>query len=474
MLERSVLVEQRGDLSFCPLCYTKKRAINYGDLVKRNYGVWGLGVVGTSVLRFLHARGFSLSVMDARKPSDEERMWLESLGISYFHDSERDAFFNSHEYIVPSPGIALPPDLLTKHAFVEELDLFADAWKNKLIAVTGTVGKTSTVHLLSQILGHNGISLATGGNIGTGMLDLIGHDATYGLLELSSFQLERATRFVPDIALITNLYPNHLDRHGTFDQYFLAKYKILHSQQDHQQALLPLALKDRIRELTDRPLSFFSAGGTDKLGPEDTLYSLVENVIIKQKNGTSSSLIDFEKLPQLSYKENWLMIVAICDMLGISPSLLSFSDLTIPAHRLESLGTYRGIAFYNDSKSTIPQSSLAAVEALQPAPIHLMLGGLGKGVDRGAFIPAFKNKVQSITCFGAEADTLYEACKNSGVSAYRCYTLEEAFQSCLDRAQPGDRILFSPSGASYDFYKHYAHRGEVFKELVNELKEEAR
>lgn len=118
--------------------------------MKKKYGVWGLGVVGKSVLKFLHARGFSLSVMDARRPSDEEQAWLESLGMSYFHDTERDAFFNSHDYIVPSPGIALPSELLSKYTFIEELDLFADAWESKLIAVTGTVGKTSTVHLLSD------------------------------------------------------------------------------------------------------------------------------------------------------------------------------------------------------------------------------------------------------------------------------------------------------------------------------------
>ena len=151
------------------------------------------------------------------EPSDEEQAWLESLGISYFHDTERDAFFNSHDYIVPSPGIALPSELLSKYTFIEELDLFADAWKSKLIAVTGTVGKTSTVHLLSQILSNAGLSLATGGNIGTGMLDLVDEGAAYGLLELSSFQLERAKPFAPDIAVITNLYPNHLDRHGTLE-----------------------------------------------------------------------------------------------------------------------------------------------------------------------------------------------------------------------------------------------------------------
>ena len=157
-----------------------------------------------------------------------------------------------------------------------------------------------------------------------------------------------------------------------------------------------------------------------------------------------------------------------------SPSKLSFSDLAIPAHRLEQLGTYRGIAFYNDSKSTIPESSLAAVDALQPAPIHLILGGLGKGVDRGAFIPAFKNKVLSITCFGAEADTLYQACKRTDVSAYRITPLKKLFSLALIGLSRVTLFCFLPQEVVMTFLSIMLERGEVFKELVNELKEEAR
>lgn len=449
---------------------------------KKRYGVWGLGVVGKSVLKHLSAEGHELSVMDKRTPSAEETEFLEELTIRYYPETERTHFFECNDHIVPSPGVPLDAMTTYSHKIIEELDLFAAAWKKPLIAVTGTIGKTSIVHMLSAILEHNTVSVATGGNIGTGMLDLIDdqHNVGYGLLELSSFQLERTRSFAPDVAVWTNLYPNHLDRHGTFDDYFLAKYQMLIGQKEHQKALLPLQLISKMREHTSRPLIFFSSSASQEaiqqLRPLDTLYTFRGNTILKMyidAYGTKHETIFPNPCKdQLSYQENELILIATCDILGLlTRDTFAIPQLTVPAHRLEKIEGRNDLTFYNDSKSSIFEATLAAVNRLQPGRIHLFLGGISKGVDRTSLIPALKDKVSSITCFGGEAENLFEACKKVQIPSTHHETLEDAFKFCIGRSQPGDTILFSPAGASYDLFKNYQERGNRFKELVQQYRD---
>lgn len=449
--------------------------------MEKKYGIWGLGVVGKSVLRYLHAHAQefsvkSLTVMDAKIPSPEDTLFLQSIGAHFVLETEKNTFFNDQDTIIPSPGIDIHEASAYTHKMTEEVDLFFKAWKKPLIAVTGTLGKTSIVHLLSHILEHNGLTIATGGNIGTGMLDLIDQQADYGLLELSSFQLERAVSFTPDLAIITNLYPNHLDRHGDMHSYLLAKHSIMRHQRETQKALIPWTLRTDIRRLSSRPLHFFSAQTIsptelNELGPRDVLYVLEEKSIRKITQSSNEELMNTNQLPAVSYQENWLIILAACDMLSLlKKETFKIPCVELPEHRLECIGIVHGITFYNDSKSTLIQSTIAAADHLAPAPIHLFLGGLGKGVDRSNLIESFKGKVSSIRCFGAESDLLYKGCVAAHIPASAHATLEEAFQACILDAKEGDTILFSPSGSSYDLYKNYKERGDSFSKLVEALK----
>ena len=170
--------------------------------MNKKYGVWGLGVVGASVLSFLHKHAQelgvgSLTVMDARTPSAEEQNFLNALHVQFCPQSDRLSFFNTCDAIVPSPGIDIEQMSSFKHKMVEEVDLFFSTWPRKTIAVTGTVGKTSVVHMLSRVLEHNNVHLVTGGNSWNGMLNLVDNTTDYALLELSSFQLERASSIAP-------------------------------------------------------------------------------------------------------------------------------------------------------------------------------------------------------------------------------------------------------------------------------------
>ena len=227
-----------------------------GIIMQKKYGVWGLGVVGKSVLQFLRKNGIKqLCVMDKRSPNSEEEIFLKKVGVEFIDQGEQERFFNENDYIIPSPGIDIGK-MINKEKLIEEADLFYDAWKKSVIGVTGTLGKTSIVHMLGQILRKNGLNIQTGGNIGTGMLDLVDEDAESALLELSSFQLERTKRFAPDIAVITNIYPNHLDRHGTLQAYIATKLCILEHQRDGQQALLPWGLSRKYISILNDPYVF--------------------------------------------------------------------------------------------------------------------------------------------------------------------------------------------------------------------------
>ncbi|MBA3751854.1 UDP-N-acetylmuramoyl-L-alanine--D-glutamate ligase [Candidatus Dependentiae bacterium] len=440
----------------------------------KKYGVWGLGVVGKSVLKYLHTQNHLLSVMDQREPTEEEKKFLAAYDITFMRQSEQEFFFNSNDYIVASPGIARGPSFNT-FKIKEELDLFCEAWSKPLITVTGSLGKTSTVELLSQLLKKMSISVATGGNIGTGMLDLLVHQerSSYALLELSSFQLENTTHCAPDLALWTNFYPNHLDRHLTLEQYFLAKYNSIRYQKTTQKAVVPITLESRLRTYTNRPLNFFSIEpfndrNLSRIRSDDTFYGKKGTEFIKISDKKEEVIALTRDLPALSFLENWLIILAALDILSKRSGLpTTLYDVNIPEHRLEKVAVLEGITFYNDSKSSIFEATYAAVGSLQPHPINLLLGGVSKGVARTELIHLLKNKVKALYCFGTEALELHQAALKAGIESRAYSSLDEAFKSCYAHATHGDSILLSPGGASFDLYKNYKERGSAFKELVN-------
>jgi UDP-N-acetylmuramoylalanine--D-glutamate ligase len=442
------------------------------------WGVWGLGTVGKSVLSFLAKKNYFLSVMDKRLPTANEQEFLDKHTIKFFLQSESRAFFEANNKIVISPGIDRSAAHEYQAKFVEEIDLFCNEWKKPLIAVTGSVGKTSIVHLLHQILQANGVEVAMGGNIGKGMLDLLHEQdrSSYALLELSSFQLENSVHCTPDLALWTNLYPNHLDRHGSLENYLLAKHKMIKHQKDPQKSLIPWKLAHTIQELSpDRSFCFFSAqmpSHLDTLRKNDILYSFLGTDIVKMSAGSLPSLvISGSKLHavQFLYAENVLLLMAACDQLGIINATFTLPSLSIPHHRMELVATIKGVNFYNDSKSTILEASIAAISSLKSPKNHLILGGISKGVDRTKSLTVLQNKVSSIICFGSEAEILHQAAREANIPAACFNSLEDALKHAMEEAQFGETIVFSPGGASFDLYANYQERGDHFKVLVNKF-----
>jgi UDP-N-acetylmuramoylalanine--D-glutamate ligase len=447
----------------------------YMNFTGKTIGIWGLGVVGKSAIRYAQSYNAHIEIMDAKTPTPEDTIFLAANAIPFYPQDDIDAFLTRNTYIIPSPGIDLRPYAAYRHKFIGELDLFATEFKQPIIAVTGSIGKTSITTLLSQIITRAGLNLATGGNIGTGMLDLLNRPHDVALLEVSSFQLDLCNTFAPDLAIWTNLQPNHLDRHGSMENYFLAKYNLIARQKAHQKALVPLELKDQI--LAHNPagtLYFFTKEqpSASTLTSIENLFFIDNETITLYQNGTTKALINLADLPHLSFSQNWLIICAALHLLDIPLATVATTDFCLDEleHRLEKVATHTDVEFYNDSKSTAPQATLAAVDNFRNKPIHLFLGGISKGIDRGPFIVALKNKVSFVYCFGKEADALKKMCDTSGIACASFATLEGAFDACIQQVAPGSVVLLSPAGASFDLFENYKKRGARFKELVSTLK----
>ncbi len=252
----------------------------------KKIGIWGLGVGGTSVIRYFLAQGYkNLGVYDKRPLNESERAFLAANEIALFDIKELDEFLSSYDFIIPSAGIDLRPYTHYEHKWISEVDLFAQAHKNPLIAITGTLGKTTVTHLLSHLLNSAGLSVASGGNIGIGMLDLAEMKTDYTVLELSSFQLDITKKLAPDLAVITNVYPNHLDRHGTMQAYIDAKYALIKNQSKNQKALIHADLYPLIKARNPRAELRIFSESKPHFDSEHSYYFENDHTIIFEQRG---------------------------------------------------------------------------------------------------------------------------------------------------------------------------------------------
>ena len=445
------------------------------DLTHKKVGIWGFGIVGKAAAALLSDQKVPITIMEKRELSTEEDSLIKLYDATFIHQDSVDQFFDRNDLILMSPGIDPRPfQTRYKHKFITELDLLSTHFHQPIIAITGTVGKTSVTHFISTLLKRT-MRVATAGNIGVGMLELINKQDEYdcAVLELSSFQLEHCTEFQPQLAIITNLYPNHLDRHGTLENYLAAKLHILSSQKKDQRALLPLELLtyEPVRTLVEQQKDRFSFFSAQKPPGhfEYELFWLENNQIMTQKNGIQQLVTSLNSFPQRSYPENWLMVAAALHILHQPfdfDATVDF-DSDILHHRLEKINTIQGITFYNDSKSTVPEATLAAVHSFGDQPLVLILGGLSKGVDRAELLIAHLPKtVAHVICFGAEKELLATACTQVGICCSEYDKLDDAFIAACNCAHKTTPIIFSPSGSSYDLFKNYQERGNAFKKLI--------
>lgn len=409
-------------------------------LNKHSIGIWGAGVVGTSALRYFIQNNNNIALYDQQPITGTLLELCQTHQVHIFQPHEQQLFLDSCDAILPSAGIDLRPHHAYAHKFLNEIDLFWPQYTKPIIAVTGTLGKTTVSMGLKTVLEAYDYTIQLGGNIGVGLLDLLpNHDAyDYAVIELSSFQLERAHQCTPRIAIWINLYPNHLDRHGTMHEYARAKAAIL---QRSDYALVHESVRQHIDH--SDPITFFNEWPEELKALSFTLKTHPDHYLIWYSVAKHLGC-DLQKLPAI------------------------FDTLQIPEHRVCYIGSYNGIDFYDDSKSTVIEATQGALSRFTDKNVILFFGGVSKGVSRAPFFDNLPSNVKHICFFGKEAHQLAPLTPRR-ISSSCSPTLEEAFTQALNLAQPGDVVLFSPGGASFDLFKDYKARGQAFQQLVKKI-----
>jgi UDP-N-acetylmuramoylalanine--D-glutamate ligase len=440
--------------------------------------VVGLGKSGLAAALFLRRRGAYVTVSDVRSAEAlakdipallEEGIMVETGGHGLLT-------FRRQDLIVVSPGVPLDtPELAQVRSFglpvIGELELAARFLKGRTVAITGSNGKTTTTTLLGEILKKAGIPTLVGGNIGVPVVGLIDQstDETWSVLEVSSFQLESTEQFHPSIAVILNITPDHLDRHGSFENYALAKERIFAAQNERDFVVLN-ADNARAAEAASR-----SAAKVYWFSVEHPVVQgawLEEGFVVYRAAGdaVTERVMPLSGIPLKGAHnvENVLAAVAAARLAGAPAEAIRSAIEAFQAveHRLEFVAAVNGVEFYNDSKATNVDATAKAIAAFQSG-IHLILGGKDKGSDYTQLAQLLRERVLAVYTIGSAAAKI-ESHLRGVVSIHSCETLENAVGAAASAARPGEVVLLAPACSSFDQFENYEHRGRVFKKLVSE------
>jgi UDP-N-acetylmuramoylalanine--D-glutamate ligase len=445
------------------------------ELKNKRVLVVGLGRSGVASAFFLQDRGAKVTVSDEKSQAQlqSEIAALLDRGVSIETGQHGERTFRDQDLIVVSPGVPSDQPQL-QHArslgipVIGEVELAFRFLEGRVIAITGSNGKTTTTTLTGEILAKSGKKTLVGGNIGTPVISLVGQSSpdTLAVLEISSFQLETIQQFRPWIAAILNITPDHLDRHRTFQAYVQAKARVFENQQSagdfgvlNADDPACSAIRDKVRA----SLLWFSR----QQAVQDGCF-LRKDEIVFQHHGREQFVLNRHEvqLKGAHNLEDVLAAVAITMLAGCEPEQIrkAVKEFRAVEHRLELVATIHGVAFYNDSKATNVDATLKALESF-PGHIHLILGGKDKGSDYTALNRLLRERVKKAYLIGAAAEKI--ASQIAGASPLEhSGTLERAVRRASEAATAGDVVLLAPACASFDQFENYEHRGRVFKELV--------
>jgi UDP-N-acetylmuramoylalanine--D-glutamate ligase len=433
------------------------------------YLVIGLARSGTAAALVLRARGEVVIGCDAGS-ADDPRLSdaagrLSRAGVEVHLNASGDVFAARAGTLIKSPGVPQQaPAVVAARArnlpVLGELELAWRLLENEFIAVTGTNGKTTTSEWIGHVHREAGVPVAVAGNVGTPLSSLVGSatDEATIVCEASSFQLEDAEAFAPEAAVLLNLAPDHLDRHGSYEEYVAAKLRIFANQGNYDLAVIPDDLEVEDLGGCARRVAFGTGSEAEVAGRAGYLWWEDEPLLALSELA----------LPGTHNRQNAMAAAAVCLARGIEPTAVSAGLRTFRGvpHRLELVAVRDGVEYVNDSKATNVASTLVALNAY-PGGIHLIAGGRGKQQDFSSLGPLVAQRCGAVYLIGEAADELSHALGGSGVPIHRSGDLERAVAQARAAAAPGEVVLLSPACASYDQYPDFEARGEHFRALVN-------
>ena len=446
--------------------------------------VMGLGSFGggTGLARYLAEQGAAVTVTDLKDATalQDALAALRGLPIRFVLGEHRENDFTDTDRVFVNPAVPLTSpylELARSHGVPldSEMNLFVRQCPGRIVGITGSVGKTTTTSLLGSILQHHDPRTLVGGNIGGSLLSRLSdiRPDTPVVLEISSFQLEHLDwqGYSPPLAVVLNLTPNHLDRHGTMAAYQAAKEVILAYQTTEDVAVLNwddpavrgMAARGHGRRLYYSVLESLESG-VYRDGPGLIFASGSERRVLCQVSDL--------RLRGLHNLGNAAAAAAAAAALDVPPAAISsglqaFSGLP---HRLEWIADKDGVAFFNDSKATTPYSTQCALQAFEQ-PVLLLAGGYDKGTPFDDLARAMQASVRIALLYGDTAPKLADALRrvSSPPEFIQLPGLDGALHRAADLARPGEVVLLSPACASYDQFPHYVARGDHFRALVEGL-----
>ena len=445
--------------------------------------VIGLGESGLAMAKWLARQGAVVRVADSRQaPPNVDALRAAVPGAELVAGAFADTTFSDIDLVAISPGVPVQtPQVLAALArgvpVVSEVELFAWGVRRftpqaRIVAITGSNGKTTTTALTAWLLNAVGVPAVACGNISPSALDALmaaldgSASPDVWVLELSSFQLETTQSLNADAATVLNVSEDHLDRYTGMDDYAAAKERVF--QGNGVMLINRDDLRCRAWLRQDRKTVSF---GLDP-APTSSDYGFVDGAIMR---GTER-LVELSglKLAGLHNAANAMAAMALCEAVGVQPAALvpalcAFKGLS---HRVEFVAEVNGVSYYDDSKGTNVGATLAAVQGMG-RKVALILGGEGKEQDFTPLRPALAEHARVVALIGRDASLIGNAIDGCNVPVRFCSDLEDAVRWCAAQTQIGDAVLLSPACASFDMFRNYAHRAEVFVDLVHTLQKEA-
>jgi UDP-N-acetylmuramoylalanine--D-glutamate ligase len=449
------------------------------DFKGRKVSVLGAAVSGKAVARLLRSAGARVFLSERSRASDSDRAFVDELRL--------EAEFGGHsarvldaEFIVVSPGVPSNIPVLRKARasgipVLSEVEVASWFCHAPIVAVTGTNGKTTTSSLVAHIFGTAGLDYVLAGNIGDAFSDFASTVDETGtvILEISSFQLDHIEQFKPDVSVILNVTPDHLDRYDSFEDYAASKFGIMRNQGEGDAVVYnyddEIVRENVTATLTDRRIAGF--GFSQKTEPDLGAFVRDDNLVLRTEQREEILMATEDlALPGRHNLYNSLAAAMAARVMevgtaSIRESLMSFEGVP---HRLELIREVDGVRYINDSKATNVNSVWYALESYDERVI-LIAGGRDKGNDYSQIADLVREKVAAIVAIGESADRVLSELGPLTPSTTRAADMVEAVAAARRLAKPGDIVLLSPACASFDMFDNYEARGEAFRRAVEEL-----
>lgn len=453
----------------------------FNDLKNKKVAVIGIGVSHTDMVAFFLSKGIGVTVLDKRDENalGEDYVFLKSKGAEFLlGDSYLDSLCD-FDVIFRTPGMYFLSEQLIKAreqgvAVTSEMEMFFELCPCKTFALTGSDGKTTTTTLIGEMFKAEGKRVHVGGNIGRALLPIIDEITPddIAVVELSSFQLISMRRS-PDVAVITNIAPNHLDVHKDMNEYIEAKINLISHQNAFSRTVLNMDNQTtfELTRFVRGELAYFSR----KQIPTTGSYLNSDGHLCRIKNGKEEKLLHYSQIliPGMHNVENYLAAIAAVGQDVSRDAIVKIAEnFGGVEHRIEYVRTLDGVKYYNNSIASSPTRTIAELYSFNQK-IVVIAGGYDKKIPYEPLAPALCKKAKLLILLGATADKIEAAVKEcdqfaeSGLEIIRVSTMEEAVKTAREMTTSGDIVSLSPASASFDMYKNFEERGQHYKKLVN-------